>query len=114
MPNPIFHIAVLAEFRCDSLTYEPESLASNGFIHCVEAHQVMKVAQRKFLGRKDAVLLRIDPAKVSPEIRYESLSWGRESFPHIYGALNSDAITVIEPMQMSDTHEAFERPACLK
>ena len=113
MRKPIFHIAIKAAFRRDSKTYQPESIVSNGFIHCAEAHQIMDVANRKFFGREDAILLRIDPERVTAELRYENLSGGGEIFPHIYGALNSDAITAVEPLRIADMG-AFEPPTCLK
>jgi uncharacterized protein (DUF952 family) len=114
MRKPIFHLASEADLRRDAMTYRPDSLVRDGFIHCAEAEQIMGVAQRYFLGRRDVVLLRIDPAKISAEIRYENLSAGHELFPHIYGALNTDAITIIEPMRMSESNDAFELPACLE
>jgi uncharacterized protein (DUF952 family) len=36
--------------------------------------------------------LCIDTDLVRPEIRYENLEGGEKLFPHIYGALNRDAI----------------------
>ena len=96
------------------MTYQPDGLVRDGFIHCAEAGQVMGVAQRHFIGRQDAILLRIDPTKVSSEIRYENLSGGHELFPHIYGALNIDAVAAIERLRISESDGAFELPICLK
>lgn len=37
-------------------------------------------------------MLCIEPQRVRAEIRYENTSGGEELFPHIYGALNLDAV----------------------
>ena len=68
-------------------SYAAASLATEGFIHCSTAHQVIATANRLFRGRRDLVLLCIDSAKVNAEIRHENLEGGTELFPHVYGAL---------------------------
>ena len=98
MTDPIFHIAVAREWADATTAYRPEGLEDEGFIHCSTASQVMKVARRRFRGRADLVLLRIDPDLVDPEIRLESLDGGDELYPHIYGELDLSAVTGIEPL----------------
>jgi len=71
--------------------YEGDTLATEGFIHCSTAQQVLATAERIFRGQRDLVLLEIESARVQAEIRYEAL-YGPEAFPHIYGALNIDAV----------------------
>ncbi len=56
----------------------------------------MKVARRLFRGRRDLVLLRIDPDLVESEIRLENLESGEELYPHIYGELDLSAVTGLE------------------
>lgn len=73
--------------------YRPGSLGSEGFIHCSRPDQVLRVANTLYRGPAGLVLLCIDTDKVVPEIRYEDLEGGRKLFPHIYGALNLDAVT---------------------
>src|SRR5262249_43184299 len=76
--------------------YRADSLASEGFIHCSTPAQVAATANRLYPGRRDLVLLRIDPRKVAPEIRYDTAANG-ERFPHIYGPLNLGAVVGIIP-----------------
>lgn len=52
------------------------------------------MANTFYAGRKDLLLLVIDPAKVASEIREEAVD-GPERFPHIYGPLNLDAVTEV-------------------
>jgi uncharacterized protein (DUF952 family) len=76
--------------------YRADSLATEGFIHCSTPAQVAVTANRLYRGRRDLILLRIDPRKVAPEIRYDPAANG-ELFPHIYGPLNLDAVVEIIP-----------------
>jgi uncharacterized protein (DUF952 family) len=70
--------------------YACESIASEGFIHCSEPQQVIRVANYLYRARSSLVLLCIDPSKVEADIKYERA--GDSEFPHIYGVLNLDAV----------------------
>ena len=72
--------------------YKTASLASEGFIHCSRSDQVIRTANRLFAGQQGLVLLEIDTDQVKAEIRYENCEDGQELFPHIYGALDLDAV----------------------
>lgn len=72
--------------------YTPDGLALEGFIHCSLPEQVAQVANALFRGQPGLVLLCIDSGRVEAPIRYENLEGGRTLFPHIYGALNLDAV----------------------
>jgi uncharacterized protein (DUF952 family) len=97
MVSTIFHIAARADWAAAQAAgaYTADSLASEGFIHCSTAAQVIATANRIFKGRHDLVLLSIDSARVKPEIRYENLEGGTQLFPHIYGALAIDAVIAV-------------------
>ncbi|MUG97426.1 DUF952 domain-containing protein [Scytonema sp. UIC 10036] len=74
--------------------YRGDTLDSEGFIHCSKPIQVLKVANTLFYNQRGLVLLYINSDKVSSEICYEGVGEG-EQFPHIYGALNIDAVTQV-------------------
>jgi uncharacterized protein (DUF952 family) len=90
----IFHIATRGAWdeAVRAGSYRVDTLETEGFIHCSEAHQVAEVANVRFRGREDLVLLWIDPARVRAAIKYEDASDGSGTFPHIYGPLNTDAV----------------------
>lgn len=96
MPT-IFHITRKAAWHAARAAgaYAADSLASEGFIHCSTAEQVIATANRIFKGRRDLVLLSIDSDRVKPEIRYENLEGGTNLFPHIYGALALEAVAAV-------------------
>jgi uncharacterized protein (DUF952 family) len=110
--DPIFHIAVARVWAAATTTYRPAEFDEDGFIHCSTASQVMKVARRRYRGRADLVLLRIDPELVEPEIRLENLEGGDELFPHIYGELDLSAVTGLEPLALGRDGE-FVTPTLL-
>ena len=61
----IYHIARRADWESarTSGLYTADSLATEGFIHCSTARQVLATAQRIFAGRTDLVLIAIDSAR---------------------------------------------------
>ena len=78
--------------------YRPASLDTEGFIHCSEPRQVLEVANRLFAGRRDLLLLGIDPERAGVPLRYENLEGGSEQYPHLYGALRPEAVTGTWPL----------------
>jgi uncharacterized protein (DUF952 family) len=73
--------------------YTADSLASQGFIHCSKADQILGVANAIYRGETGLVLLEIDLAALRPEVRWEpGTDKPDELFPHIYGPLNLEAV----------------------
>lgn len=91
----LFHIIAVSDWEAalDNGVLEPPSLAAEGFIHLSAHHQILRPANLLYRGRTDLVLLRIDAAKLDAELVWEPGSHGEaEDFPHLYGALNVDAV----------------------
>ena len=88
----ILHVAKRAEWEAAqaSGSYTGNTLSSQGFIHCCKPDQLMHVLIRHYPSAVNHVIAEIDPALVSSEIRWEGVP---ETFPHIYGPLNLDAVT---------------------
>jgi uncharacterized protein (DUF952 family) len=95
--TPIFHITSRAE--ADEArrtgTYVAAAFQRDGFIHCSYARQLTRVADARFHGRSDLVLLEIDRARVGCEVVDENLEGGSELFPHVYGPLPMSAVRAI-------------------
>ena len=91
----IWHITGRQQWQQAQLsqTYHSNSLDSEGFIHCSTQEQVLSVANFLFRGQQGLVLLGIDSSKVQADIRYEDVEG--TAFPHIYGALNTDAVVEV-------------------
>lgn len=90
--NTIYHITrrQVWEEALRTGNYQADSLLTEGFIHCSTPAQVLKTADRFFKNQTGLIILYIDVDKVKSEVRYELAD--NELFPHIYGALNIDAV----------------------
>ncbi len=77
----------------DAGSYQPPSLAAEGFIHLSLPDQILKVANTFYHGMQDAVLLWIDPTCLQAALRWEAAD--ADVFPHLYGALNLDAVVAV-------------------
>lgn len=84
----------------------PASLASDGFVHLSQSHQIAAVMAAFFKGVPDLVVLELDPARLTAPLRYEAPATlaptsdpgaapQADLFPHLYGPLNADAIVRI-------------------
>jgi len=92
----IYHV-VLPEVwdNFQGVLYEAESLGSEGFIHCSFAEQLDGVLRRYYSSAPRVKILEIDPAKLVSKLVVEP-STGGESYPHIYGPINRDAVVAVE------------------
>lgn len=97
----IYHVTTRANWQkaLQNGFYQPESLTSEGFIHLSKKEQVAGVLSRYYKGQKDLLLLHVDEKKLSAALKYEIASSVNESFPHLYGQLNLDAVTGITEIQ---------------
>ncbi len=94
----IYHITTLAEWEeaKEKGFYTAPSLATEGFIHNSEEHQVKGVLERYYKNKKDLVKLFIDTEKLEHPLKYEFASSVKDTFPHIYGPLNLDAVIKVQ------------------
>ena len=97
----IFHITSRADWESalGAGLYEADSLATEGFIHCSTRDQYIRVANERFHGRRDLVLLHIDPARLKAEVRYENFEGGETLFPHVYGGIPIAAVLNVVPLR---------------
>ena len=80
--------------------YAPASLQTEGFIHCSTVEQVVETANLFYHGQRDLVVVCLDEGHLSARLRYEPavrVSYERRGllFPHLYGALNLDAVSEV-------------------
>lgn len=70
----------------------PESLKTVGFIHCATREQILKSVEFLYRENVNLKLLCIDSDRVKAKVVYEDLHKTGDAFPHIYGALNLNAV----------------------
>lgn len=98
----IYHVTTAAEWNAakEKSFYESPSLKAEGFIHCSQEHQVAAVLERYFAGRTGIVKLIIDTDQLSSRFVFEWSPSTEDTFPHVYGTINTDAVVdVIEMNQ---------------
>lgn len=78
--------------------YAPESLDTEGFVHCSFAGQVERTANALYKPVPDLIVVRLDPARLGAEIQVEDSYGSGESFPHVYGPVPTDAARAVRPV----------------
>ena len=72
--------------------YEAPSLKDEGFIHCSLEHQVAGVLERYYKNQTDLVKLVIDTDKLTSKFIFEWSPSTADTFPHVYGVINTEAV----------------------
>ena len=93
----IYHVvlpAVWERFKSKP-SYQPDSLATEGFIHCSYASQLEGVLERYYSGVEKVLILTIETDKLLSKLVKEA-STNDELFPHIYGRLNINSVVDVE------------------
>lgn len=99
-------------------SYEAPSLASEGFIHCSTAAQVVPVADQYYRGQNGLVLLVVDTLRLSSPVKWERSVppagvADTASFPHVYGPIGLEAIVTAVDFE-PDAKGEFRLPAIPK
>jgi len=89
----IYHIVLPERWNSfgENAAYTAESLVTEGFIHCSYPHQLDAVLKRYYSEANEVIILEVDTDKLSSRL-VEEPSTNNEIYPHIYGAINRDAI----------------------
>ncbi len=115
MPPIIYHITSQSEWERARAAgaYTAPSLAQEGFIHASTREQVIRTANLYFQGAAGLVLLCIDAARLTAELRYDPVPGTGQQFPHIYGPLNLDAVIAVIAFPAHPLTGQFELPDSL-
>ena len=98
----LLHLIEPARWRAalDEGAVRPPSLASVGFVHLSTPDQVHLPARALYPGRRDLLLLVIDPARLADPVRFEEgvpVDPDGRLFPHLYGPLPVHAVVTVLP-----------------
>ncbi len=96
----IYHITSAAAWKTalEKGKYESPALPEEGFIHCSQEHQVPGVIERYYSGASELVKLVIDTDKLQSKFIYEWSPSTADTFPHVYGPINTDAVIDVIPV----------------
>jgi uncharacterized protein (DUF952 family) len=105
----IYHLAPATRWYSwpTDTPYLPAEYDKDGFIHCTSGDELMiKVANQFYRNVPgDYVLLIIDTTKLkdpASPVKWESASEFDSLFPHIYGAIDRQAVVEVRPIQRSE------------
>jgi uncharacterized protein (DUF952 family) len=107
----IYHMLTAEAWEAASsgASYEGDTLASEGFIHCTAGERNLLEVARRFAAQPgEWRVLVLDPARISAEVRWEVQPDGM-AYPHIYGPLNLEAVVAVcrFPRDSDGTFVAF-------
>jgi uncharacterized protein (DUF952 family) len=93
----IYHVTTAAEWNAakENGFYETPSLQDEGFIHCSQDHQVAAVLERYYAGKTGLVKLVIDTDKLTSKYVFDWSPSTQDTFPHVYGTINTNAVTAV-------------------
>ena len=99
--------------------YSAPSLETEGFIHGSTLKQLLPVAGKYYRGQTGLVVLEIDPARLSSELKWEPPSGGGpppgvpegEAVPHVYGPINLDAVIQVLDLEADHNGDFLLPPA---
>ena len=106
--------------------YTAPTLETEGFIHCSALHQVIPVANAFYKDSPALILLEIDTTKLTSELKWEPPAHPdpdnpapvdeQDKFPHIYGAINLDAVVDAPALlpDYTDSSSVFQLPLLLQ
>lgn len=121
---PIFHLATAADWAAAqqvgryTTSTRGRTLAEEGFVHASRADQWQGVRERYYADvTEPLVLLVIDPDRLGAPVVEESVPGspaGAETFPHVYGAIEVDAVTrviALDPAPAAEPTQQLADPA---
>lgn len=90
----IYHVTTASDWNAakEKGFYDHPSIKAEGFIHCSQEHQVAGVLKRYFDGQGDLVKLVIDTDKLTSKFVFDWSPSTADTFPHVYGPINTDAV----------------------
>ena len=96
----IYHVTTAADWKAAQQKgyYDHPSLIAEGFIHCSQDHQVAGVLERYFAGKTDLVKLTIETDKLTSKFVFDWSPSTADTFPHVYGTINIDAVVDVIPL----------------
>ncbi|HRP30963.1 MAG TPA: DUF952 domain-containing protein [Agriterribacter sp.] len=94
----IYHITSASEWNDAQQKgfYASGALKEEGFIHCCEERQIPDVLNRFYTGKTNLVKLTIQTEKLTSQLIYDWSNAIEDTFPHVYGPINLDAVTAVE------------------
>jgi uncharacterized protein (DUF952 family) len=100
--NSVYHIATQSDWETyqNKGIIEPESLKSEGFIHCSTSEQLEATLSRFFSSFDFVILLEINQEALEKNLIFED-SYGHGLFPHVYRPIFLHEIISVTTINLS-------------
>jgi hypothetical protein len=106
----LLHLVERERWEAVEDVYTPESLGSEGFVHCSTTTSILGVAAYDHADAEDPVLLVVDPAALDAEVRYEEMPSG--VFPHVYGPVEREAVVDVLSLPREEGQYVLPEELC--
>ncbi len=96
----IYHVTTKQQWKTalENNVYLHDSLVKENFIHACSREQLSGVLNRYYKDVPDLLLLHIEENKLSSTLKYEHSPSINDSFAHVYGPINIDAVVETESL----------------
>ena len=96
--SKIYHITTKSEWQkaIETGAYVAPALNEEGFIHCCDENQVDFIKEKYYSNSTNLVKLCIDTQKLASQYIFEWSNSLEQTFPHVYGPINIEAVEVVE------------------
>lgn len=104
----IYHVTLPSNWEKyrERPSYQTESLQTEGFIHCSYLNQLPGSLKRYYSNAEKVIILTIETEKLRSKL-VEEPSTGGETFPHIYGRLNHNAVVSVEERELERGSDGY-------
>lgn len=94
----IYHVTTGQAWQLAQKTgfYTTDSFEQEGFIHCCRPEQLEGVLKRYYAQAPDLLVLYLDESRLTAPLKWEPSPVTNELFPHVYGAINLEAVQTIQ------------------
>lgn len=105
-PEIVYHIVTggagadkgPGENNSSSDPHRPQSLKTEGFVHCSFAHQLPAVLARHYPDLTNPTVMAVRTALLTSELVVEDSYGIGERYPHVYGPITPAAVTTTAPL----------------
>ncbi|MFN2517551.1 MAG: DUF952 domain-containing protein [Jatrophihabitantaceae bacterium] len=96
----LFHIVSRSEWRAAVAhgEYRPESLSTEGFIHCSFVGQVAGVANARYREVENLCVVEFEPARLAARVVVEDCYGSGTAYPHVYGPIPIAAAAAVHDL----------------
>jgi uncharacterized protein (DUF952 family) len=108
----LFHIVSATDWAAAVVegSYEPASVAAEGFIHFSFADQVAGTANRYYRALDGLQVIELESRTLDVPLRIEDTTGSGTEFPHVYGPVAASAVLAIHPLERDDNGDYVFSP----